>query len=101
MVIVSPCVHLSCLSDSEAMESTDSHVDDLLPAQTLDDGRLTDVLIWTMTKPEVIPLAPGPNKAGLGKGKRELSAALDLTDPDTVQLFDVVRDAAAFATTAT
>jgi hypothetical protein len=45
MVVVSPRIHLSCLGDGETMESADSHVDDLLPAQALDDGRLPNVLI--------------------------------------------------------
>ena len=45
VVVITPRIHLSCLGDGETMESADSHVDDLLPAQALDDGRLADVLI--------------------------------------------------------
>lgn len=44
---------------------------------------------------------PGPHHPGLSQSQGELSAALDLADGLPVQPLDVLRDVAAFASTAT
>ena len=63
VVVVSPSINLSRLRDSEAMESAHGDVDDLLAPKTFDHRWLPDVLVRSVAKPEVITLAPGPDKS--------------------------------------
>ena len=100
VVVVAPGVHVPGVGDGEAVQRAHRHVDYLLPPETLHDGRLPHVLVSAVAEAEVVPLAPGPHRPGLGHGEAELSPALDLDYPHTVQLLHVSGHGAALAAAA-
>lgn len=51
-------VDLSCICNSQTVQRSHSHVNDLLPSQTLHHLRLPHVNICPMTQTEVIALPP-------------------------------------------